>query len=427
MNIVFVSDNFPPEGNAPATRLWEHAKYWVAQGHRVTVLTCAPNFPEGRVLDGYRNAWRTVEYLSGIRVVRVKTYISANEGSVRRILDYLSFMVTSTVMGAFEEAPDVVVASSPQFFAAPAGYMLARRFRKPFVLEIRDLWPASIVAVGALKESPMIRALELLELSLYRLASRVVVVTESFKRDLVMRGIPTEKIAVVLNGVDLDAYNPQSLDDSRRLALGLADKFVAAYVGTHGMAHGLDRVLDAAKLLESDNRIRFLFAGAGAQRAAVEARVSEEALRNVVLLPRQPKEEMPKLWGACDVALVPLRDQEVFRTVIPSKIFEAMAMGKPVLASIPRGEATELVDRMGCGVCIEPEKPDKLAEAILRLSRDPSFYHLLSSNGLKGASRFSRDHLAEAMLGVLNEATRAYASRVRGRSKGNAHKVSPVE
>src|SRR2546426_180895 len=147
MRILFLSDNFPPEGNAPATRLYEHAIRWVRGGTEVTVVTCAPNFPEGKLFPGYRNAWRQVETVDGIRVVRVKTYISANEGFLRRTLDYLSFMVAGFVAGLFESRPHVVVATSPQFFSAVAGWALSAVRRLPFIFELRDLWPATIVAV----------------------------------------------------------------------------------------------------------------------------------------------------------------------------------------------------------------------------------------------------------------------------------------
>ena len=202
MRILFLSDNFPPEGNAPATRLYEHAIRWVRSGSEVTVVTCAPNFPEGKLFPGYRNAWRQVETVDGIRVVRVKTYITANEGFLKRTLDYLSFMLMGFAMALFERRPDVVVATSPQFFCAIAGWAVAAARRRPFVFELRDLWPASIVAVGAMRRSVVIRALERIEMFLYRRATAIVAVTESFRRELIARGVDGKKIHVVVNGVD---------------------------------------------------------------------------------------------------------------------------------------------------------------------------------------------------------------------------------
>lgn len=403
MRILFLSDNFPPEGNAPATRLHEHATRWVRAGHDVTVVTCAPNFPEGRLFPGYRNAWRQVEWLDGIRVVRVKTYITANEGFLKRTLDYLSFMLMATVMSVFERRPDVVVATSPQFFCALAGWMVGVLKWRPFVFELRDLWPASIMAVGAMRKSLVIRLLERLELFLYRRADAIVSVTESFREDLVARGVPRAKIHVVLNGVDLDRYEPRERDPVLAREFGLEGRFVAGYMGTHGLAHALPKVLDAAERLRDREDIAFFFAGAGAERARVEQLVAERDLRNVRLIPRQPKVRMPALWSLCDLAIVPLRDTPVFATVIPSKIFESMGMAVPILMSLPEGEATTIIRATGSGVCVPPEDPQAMAEAVARLADAPGDVAALRQRAHAAAPGFSREALASRMLGVLQQ------------------------
>lgn len=402
MKILFLSDNFPPEGNAPATRLYEHAIRWVRAGHEVTVVTCAPNFPEGKLFAGYRNAWRQVANVEGIRVVRVKSYITANEGFVKRTLDYMSFMLMGFVMGLFERRPDVVVATSPQFFCAIGGWALSVAKWRPFVFELRDLWPASIMAVGAMKKSLAIRVLEKVELFLYRRADAIVSVTESFREDLIARGIDRDKIHVVINGVDLDRYEPRPRDAQLAREFGLEGKFVAGYMGTHGMAHALPKVLEAAELLRGRSDIAFFFAGAGAERARVEAIVAERGLDNVKLIPRQPKERMPALWSLCDLAIVPLRDNPVFATVIPSKIFEAMGMGVPILMSLPEGEATGIVRRTGSGVCVPPEDPAAMAAEIVRLAESPVEMRRLRIQAREVAPRFSRDELAGRMATILS-------------------------
>src|SRR6516162_1896878 len=240
MRILFLTDNFPPERNAPASRVYEHACYWVHWGHKVTVLTCAPNFPEGRVYEGYGNRWYSVEEMDGIHVVRVKTFITQNEGVMLRTLDYLSFMIASFWAGLWQVRPDVVVATSPQFFTTVGGWALSRVRRLPFVFELRDLWPASIMAVGAMRENVVLRWLERLELFLYHSSAKVVALTEAFKHDLLARGIPAEKVEVVINGVDLTRYSPRHPDANLRKQLGLEGCFVVGYLGTHGMAHALD-------------------------------------------------------------------------------------------------------------------------------------------------------------------------------------------
>lgn len=401
MRVLFVSDNFPPESNAPASRLHEHARRWVRAGHQVTVITCAPNFPEGRPYPGYENRWHQVEELDGIRVVRVKTYMAENRGFVRRTLDHGSFMLSSVLAGSVERRPDVVVATSPQFFAALAGYQLARRWRAPFVLEVRDLWPASIAAVGAMRDGPLLRALERIELLLYARASAVVVVTEAFRVDLVARGVAESKIHVVPNGADLDWCRPDVLDADLRREHDLLGKFVVGYVGTLGMAHGLDRVLDAAELLMDSPNLAFFLAGAGAERARLEARLSRLPSSNVRLLPRQPKERVSALWGACDVTLITLTDRPLFSGVVPSKLFEAMGHGVPVVMSVPEGEATALVRREGCGVVVPVADARALAEVVRELARSPQWVAELRARALAAAPRHSRERHAAHMLALL--------------------------
>ncbi len=403
MRILFLSDNFPPESNAPATRLFEHSVRWVRDGHDVTVITCAPNFPEGKLYAGYRNKWRQVEIVSGIRVIRVKTYISANEGFLKRTLDYMSFMVMAFVMSLFEKRPNVLVATSPQFFAAIGGWAAAALRRVPFVFELRDLWPASIVAVGAMEKSKVIRLLEKVELFLYRRSKRIISVTNSFKADLIDRGINPDKIDVVINGVDLDRYEPLEKDLELMQTYGLEGKFVCGYIGTHGMAHALTKVLDAAEMLKGEPSVAFFFAGSGADRASVERLVIERGLDNVVMIPRQPKDKMPALWSLCDVAIVPLRDTPVFSTVIPSKIFEAMGMGIPILMSLPEGEATQIIRSTGSGVCVAPESPTEMATAIKDLLGHPDRVAELRKAGLAAAPHYSRDKQATLMLEYLSK------------------------
>lgn len=403
MKILFLSDNFPPEGNAPATRLYEHAIRWVRAGHEVTVITCAPNFPEGKLFAGYRNRLHQVEVIEGIRVVRVWTYITANEGFLKRTLDYISFMVSGFIAGLFEKRPDVVVATSPQFFCAIGGWALSRFKRRPYVFELRDLWPASITAVGAMRKNLVIRALERIEMFLYRQADAIISVTESFREELASRGIPREKIHVVINGVDLERYQPRARDEQLEAEFNLQGKFVAGYMGTHGMAHALPKVLEAAERLRHRNDIAFFFAGAGAERAKVEAIVAERGLDNVRLIPRQPKERMPALWSICDLSLVPLRDTPVFSTVIPSKIFESMGMGVPILMSLPEGEATGIIRRSGAGVCVPPEDPQAMAEAICLLADDPQTMADLRQTAFRVAPDYSRQTQADRMVSLLEK------------------------
>lgn len=404
MKILFLADNFPPEKNAQASRVYERACYWQQWGEDVTVLTCFPNFPEGKIYSGYKNKLREVSRITGIRVVRLKTLIAANKGKFLRIFDFLSYMVSAIAMGSLESRPDLVVATSPQFFAAVAGWILSVRFRVPFVMELSDLWPDSIVAVGAMRQSLAIRLLEKFELFLYRHAERVVALTDSFKTNLVRRGIAENKIDVVINGVDLARYTPRERDLEFAASLGVSpNDFVVGYLGTLGMAHGLQNVLDAA-VLTQEPRIKFLLAGPGAERERLIAQTSQMGLRNVIFAPAQPKEQMPRLWSICDVALVHLKNTPLFQTVIPSKIFEAMAMGIPILLASPKGEASAIIEREACGLFIPAEDPKALAQAALHLAANSADRLQFAIASRTAATQYSRERQARDMLSSLQRA-----------------------
>jgi colanic acid biosynthesis glycosyl transferase WcaI len=405
MKILFLSENFPPESNAAATRVYERACYWADWGHQVTVITSAPNFPEGKLFPGYENKWKQFEPMSGINVVRVKTYIAANRGIAHRTFDFLSFMVTSFLAALKEERPDVIAATSPQFFTAVAGWAASAVRGVPFVFEIGDLWPASIAAVGAMKKNLALSLVEKLELFLYRRSTRVAALTTSFKENLVERGIDKNKIAVVINGVDLARYAPRPRDEGLAKEWGLENKFVVGYIGTHGMAHALGNVLNAAERMQNNDTVRFLLAGAGAERDALMKDAERRTLNNIVFMPRQPKEMMPAIWSLCDVALVHLKDSPVFAGVIPSKIFEAQAMGLPILLAAPEGEASRIVLNDKAGIHIAAEDPAALAYSINQLTTDKTTLKTFAAASLKAAPGHSRETQAREMLDVLQIAT----------------------
>jgi glycosyltransferase involved in cell wall biosynthesis len=342
--------------------------------------------------------------MSGIRVVRAKSFITPNDGIVLRTLDFMSFMVTAYVAALFEKRPDVVAATSPQFVSAVGGWAVVACRRIPFVFELSDLWPASIVAVGAMKYNFLLWLMERLELFLYRRAAAIVALIDAFKKNLVGRGILAGKIVVVLNGVDLPRYAPTPKDSGLAAEHGLENKFIVGYVGTHGMAHGLGIVLSAAERLRNNDRIRFMFAGPGAARETLMLDARRRRLDNVAFLPPQPKSRMPAEWSLCDAALIHLRNDPVFAEVIRSKIFEAMAMGLPLLVAVPPGEATRIVEADGARIVVEPKNSTALADAVLRLANDKVLCGTLTARSLAAAPLHSRAHQATAMMVVLEAA-----------------------
>ncbi len=366
------------------------------------MVTCAPNHPRGQVYPGYRNRLWQEGRMEGIRVIRIWTYMAANEGFAKRTLNYVSFMVSAVMAIPRFPKVDVVITTSPQFFNGLAGYFVGRLKRVPWVLEIRDLWPESILTVGAVRNKTIIRFLSWLEMFAYRKADHIVPNTDAFRRYMIDKGVPAAKITVVKNGADLERYVPAAKDPALARELGLEGKFVAAYFGTHGMAHHLETVLEAAERLRDEPGVVFLFVGDGAQRARLVERKETMGLANVIMLGQQPKERMPVLWAAADVSLVLLKRSDLFKTVIPSKIFEAMAMERPLILGV-EGEAKALVEEAGAGVCIEPESPAELAEAVQALARAPERTRALGRSG----RRFVTEYYSRAVMAKRYEETLA--------------------
>ncbi len=396
MRILFLSHYFHPEGNAPATRVTELSRRWAAQGHEVTVVTGVPNVPDGVVYEGYRNRWFQRERHAGVEVWRVWTYVAPNAGTVPRIANYVSFMVTATFAALFARRPDVVIATSPQFFCGWAGAITSVLRRLPFVLEVRDLWPESIEAVGAMRGPRLLRFLTWLEKRLYAAADFVVTVGDGYREKLIERGVEADRIAVVPNGVDLALFFADLDGHPVRERYALGDRFVVAYLGTIGMGCGLEVVLRAARRLQErgDDRFRFLLVGDGAVRESLERQAQDEGLSEIVFTGRQPKAEMPAFLAATDACLVHLIRTELFKTVLPSKIFEAAAMSRPIVLGV-EGFAADLVSGAEAGLCIEPENEQELLEAVERLAADPGLARRLGEAGHERiARRYGFDRLA---------------------------------
>lgn len=407
MHILFLTDNFPPEVNAPASRTFEHCREWVNLGEQVTVITCAPNFPKGKVFSGYRNRLWQTETMEGIRVIRVWTYITANEGFVRRSLDYLSFMVVATIASLWIRKVDVVIGTSPQFFTVCAAYVVGLLKRVPWVFELRDIWPESIKAVGSMQDGPLYRMLERLELFLYKKANRIIALTQSFKKELIARGVEADKIDVVTNGVDLSLFKPRNKNVALVQSLGLENQFIAGYIGTIGMAHGLETLIEAAEIIQNisnnqnqNHNIKILLLGDGARKESLKQLAKDKGLSNLIFIDTVSKAEVADYWSLLDISIIHLKKDPLFEKVIPSKLFECMAMGIPVLHGV-LGESAEIVNSLGVGKTISPESSQELAKELLRLAKNPQELELMRQAGLISAGRFDRARLAQKMLMVV--------------------------
>lgn len=403
MRITFLCQYFPPEMGAPSARTFEHARHWAALGHDVTVVTGFPNHPTGVIKPEYRGDFVKREKVEGIDLLRTWVYCAANKGFFLRILNFLSFFCSSLFLGAvMTRRPDVVVGTSPQFFCAAAAYLLSRVKRVPFVFEVRDIWPQSAIELGVLKNRWLIRLLETIEMRLYRHAALIVPVAESTREYLLGKGVSAEKIKVIPNGVDAQyLLAPSIAPEQVRWQYGLNDKFIVSYIGTLGMSHALEIVLQAAQRLSHDPNVHFLFVGEGAEKETLKRQADDLQLRNVTFLNEQPREDLLGFYRASDVSLVPLKRLPIFRKVLPSKLFELMGTGCPVICSV-EGEAARLLARAEAGLCIEPENIEALVGAIKLLKENAALRATMTANGQQFVKlHYLRSTMAEKYLAAL--------------------------
>jgi len=400
MKLLFLTDNFPPESNAPASRTYEHCKEWTNQGMEVTVITCAPNFPYGKTYEGYKNKLYQTEIIDGIKVIRVWTYMTENKGVVKRIADYMSYAFGAFIAGLFIKT-DLIVATSPQLFTTLGGCALATVKRKPWIFELRDLWPEGIKDHGAIKKTYLLDFLTKMELCLYRRATHVVTVTKGLKENLSGRGINPEKIDIVTNGANMELFNPQEKDAQLLKSLALEDKFIVGYIGTHGMAHGLEFIMESIQEIRN-KKIHFLLVGTGAKKEATVAKAKELKLTNVTFLDPVAKSEVNRYISIIDVALVPLTKTVIHASLIPSKIFESAAMQKPMLLGV-EGEAREIVEHYNAGISFEPENKKEFLEALDAISSSTEKYAELQEGCTKLAEAFNRKNLAKNMFDILEK------------------------
>jgi colanic acid biosynthesis glycosyl transferase WcaI len=411
MKILYVSQYFPPEMGAPAARAAELSRHWAAAGHEVTVLTGFPNHPTGVVPPEYRDKFRRLvahEQTGGVNVVRTWLLPFPNRKAHERMLNYSSFCASAASTGLFLSRPDVLIATSPQLLVGLSGWWLARCKRVPFVFEVRDLWPESLAAVGMGEADSLLhRSLAKIAGFLYRHADRIVVVTPAFENYLVEHWkVPREKISVIENGVETQLFAPESFaratGSTLRRELDAEEKFVVSYVGTMGMAHGLETIITAAIELRATNpEVVFLMLGEGAEKERIAALARQRGLSNLRFVDQQPREKIPAYISASDVCLVLLKKTDLFKTVIPTKMLEFMSCARPVILAVD-GQAREILEEARAGLVIEPENSDALVNAIRYLAANREEARELGQNGRAHILRkYSRHQTAEKYIRVL--------------------------
>ena len=376
---------------------------WVRLGHKVSVLTCVPNFPYGRVYDGYCNRAFQHEVMDGIDVYRVWSYMAENKGFARRILDFLSFMVSSIFWSPRVREVDVVIATSPQFFAGVAGYVISKMKRRPFILEVRDLWPEQIATLGIITENNIIyRLLARMAKYMYHHCDQLVTVGEGYRDQIATEyNINKDRIEVIPNGISQELFRKSGMRDKFRRDMEWEDKFVVLYLGTHGMSQKLGTVLETAEILRDIKKLCFVFVGDGAEKQKLIDIKKDKNLNNCIFLPMQPKKKVPYFYEAADACIVPLRRCQLFLGNYPSKMFEAMAMECPIILSAA-GKSVELLKRADAGIAVKPEEPEELAKAIRKIVGSPK---LLKEKGGKGRKyvmeNYTRSHWAKHYLVMI--------------------------
>lgn len=381
VQILFISPYYPPEKGAAAVCVSENARRLAQRGHQVTVLTTVPNYPTGIVPPEYRGHALQAEMLDGVRVVRVWSYSSANRGFFRRLLAHFSFGFMAPLLGSRSVGrPDIIIVQSPPLFDAIAVRLLAWIKRSPYIFMVSDLWPESAVQLGALHNRFFIRLAEWLEWSTYRRAKLVWVVTEGIKNRLLQRGLSSERLFLLTNGVDTTTFHPLSQEQARQ-ELGWDERFTVIYVGTHGLSHGLATVLDAAERLKEHTDLRFVLIGDGAEKPQLVTQARQRQLTNISFLEPQAHHRVPLFLAAADLCLVHVRNIPLFTGMLPIKMYEAMACGKPLILAVD-GEARQVAEqKAGAAVYVEPENAQALADAICSLQHSPEQLQVMGSRG----------------------------------------------
>ena len=404
MRILLLTQYFPPETGAAQNRLSDLAHRLVSAGHKVSVLTSMPNYPQGRVFEGYRGRMFLSETKGGSRILRGWCYVTQNRGFISRLLNYCSFAICAFFVGVLAAGKqDLIVVESPPLFLGITGVALSRWRGAAMILNVSDLWPESAVSMGILRSRSLIKLASALERCIYRCSYAITGQTEGIVEYIrsCASGMPVE---LVTNGVDPQLFSDAARERSDiRAEFGFENKFIVGYTGLHGLAQHLETLLEAAETLATANQgILFAFFGDGPDKHRLEKVAADKQLTNVVFFSPQARERMPGILASLDAAVVPLKNVPLFSGALPSKLFECMAAGLPIVLSAPRGEASALVECANAGICVPPENSTGLAEAIKSLALDPAFSRILGDNGRRYVCcHYDRQEIARRFMNLL--------------------------
>ena len=381
MRILFLTQYCPPEVGAPQNRIFEFAKKLKEFGHEVTILTALPNYPRGEIFDEYKGKKVVLEEIEGIKIIRTSIYATKSKSFTKRLRNYLSFTFSSVFQGYIHiDKQDVVITESPPLFLGFSGYVISKLKKAKFVFNISDLWPESAIKLGVLHNKLFIKMSVWLEEFCYRRAVAVTCQTQGIVDDIVSRGFDKNKVHLLTNGVDTKLFKSENRDENFRYEIGLENKFALCYAGIHGLAQGLQVIINVAEIVKEERNIQFVFVGDGPEKQDLVNMAKEKGLKNVTFLPLQPKVNMPKIVASMDAAIIPLKKLELFKGALPSKMFETLASEIPIILPV-QGEAAKLINSANAGIVVEPENSKEIAEAVLKLYNDIELRNEFGKNG----------------------------------------------
>ena len=414
MHIMLMAQCYAPENVSAAVLITELATDLVRRGHRVSMVTGAPNYPYGRVFEGYRNGLYSSEMFNGVHVIRTWSYISPAKTFVPRLLHYGTYSATAFYGGLVAGKPDVLMSFSPPLPLGLSAWLLSRLWRVPWVLQIEDLYPDAAVAAGVLVNKRIINFFSAMEQFLYQRAHRISIISESFRGTLLGKGVPASKMEVIPIWADPNQIMPLPKQNSFRHRHGLDDKFVVMYAGNIGLTSCLEDLLDAAEILKNEPDIQFVIVGEGVKKEMLEAEALTRRLTNVLFLPYQPREVFPEMLAAADVGVVTL-NAGAMSSSLPSKIFNHMASARSILSISPaESEQARIVQEANCGQNVTPESPERLADVIRLLKTDES---ALTQIGQHGRVYLEKYHTRDRCVGLYESMFMSLCNRPRSKTE----------
>lgn len=407
MHILLIHQLFAALDEAGGTRHFEMASYLVQRGHRVTIIASPVSYLSGQSRQ-VRQRWvETENPLPGVTILRAYTYSALHRSFVHRVFSFLSFMISSFGAGLGVGDVDLVWGTSPPIFQGITAWLLARIKRVPFLLEIRDLWPAFAIAVGVLRNPLLIRASCWLERFLYHHADRVLVNSPGFINHVTRLG--ARWVELVPNGADPTMFDPDLDGAAFRQQHHLEGKFIVLYAGAHGLSNDLGVMIEAAHQLANEDSVRFVFIGAGKEKADLIAQAQALGLSNVLFLPPIAKTDMDQALAAANACVAILKPIDWYKTTYPNKVFDYMAAGRPVVLAID-GVIRQVVEEAGAGLFVPPGDPGALAEAVRRLAKNPLEAHKMGMAGRVCIEKdFAREPLTAKLALILEEMEKRHA------------------